>query len=158
MELVLYRAMCEEEFQILKERGFNSTFRKGWKFFSTNPEYIYIVTHELNYNLIPDIKYSRVVRYTIVFRDFPERYIRFFTERGYTNVMINCRALPFISAVEWKEVDKEALPEPKPALVWTSKSGRVVKVFSLKKAMQIWNNMRSARQRVLHVDPAILSG
>jgi len=155
VELVLYRAMCEEEFKILKERGFRSTFRKGWKFFSTNPEYTYIVTHELNYNLIPDVKYARVVRFTITLRDVPGAYVRFFTERDYTNVMINCGALPFISSVTWKEIDKDALPRPKPALTWITKSGRVAEVFSLKKARQIWEKMKSARQRVLYVDPVL---
>ncbi len=148
--------MSEEEFNTLKSRGFHSTFRKGWKFFSTNPEYTYIVTHELNYNLVPDIKYARVVKFTITFRDIPEDYVRFFRERGYTNVMINCGALPFISSVTWEEVDKDALPKPKPALTWITKSGRVAEVFSLKKAKQIWEKMRGARQRVLHVDPTLL--
>ena len=150
----LYRAMSKEEFNVLRERGFNSTFRKGWKWFATDPRYVYIVTHELNYNLTPETKYTRVVQFDIEFHDIPSHFVRFFCERGYMNVAINRIALSLVKSVSWTELDKDSLPQPEPMLMWIS-HGKTIQVFDKRKAVKIFKNMIRARMRIIHIHPHI---
>jgi len=152
MKWDFYRAMSEEEFRILREQGFEATFRRAWKYFSTDPRYIAIVVNELNYGACPEVKYSRVAKFEIRFRKGAEKFMRFFRERGFLNVAMHKNAVTFIEEFKWKELKKDKLPEPKPVLIWVSRKGRIVKVYSEKKAKEILTNMGSGVKRILFIN------
>lgn len=150
MYIKLFRAMSDAEFTTLTERCFNSTFRAGgYKFFTRDKEYLYIIFNEPNYNKCPEYRYHHAIGFNITFRfrDIPKHLIRVFNERGYTTYMINSGALAFIDNVEWEELPISSLPQPEPVLTWKSRKDKIISVYSTKKAKTILDVLN--RDRVL---------
>ena len=133
MWVTLYRAMSREEFETLRSEGFEATFRRRWKYFTMNPEYIGIVMHEANYGGGVKGKYEVPVRFEFLFKYGLDELARIgvvkvFCERGYTTVAMRVAVVGYIENMKWSVMD--SVPIPKPLYTWVSKSGRVVMVFS----------------------------
>jgi len=154
--MLLYRAMSREEYNILIEKGFEATFRKRWKYFTLDPEYIYIIFHEPNYGLCPKIKYHVAVEFNILFSKPLEwllrnDVIRVFRERKkYTTIAMKNIAPYHIEKLEYRVVDPDKLPEPEPVLIWINKHGKIRKVYRRDKALTILNQIKNP-ERILYI-------
>lgn len=155
MKIKLYRAMSDTEFKTLVNRSFNSTFNAGgYKFFTKNKEYLYIIFNEPMYNRCPEYRYHHAVEFSIKFgfMELPQNLVKVFKERGYTTYMINSGALAFVYNVEWKELPVSSLPEPEPVLSWKSRKDKIISVYSIKKAKSILHGLDKNRILINRVE------
>ncbi len=159
--MLVYRAMSREEYNILVEKGFGATFRKRWKYFTLNPEYIYIIFHEPNYGLCPKIKYHVALKFRFRFTKpiiwlIRNDLIRVFMERKKYVTVAMRRTIPYyIETIEYRKIDPDKLPSPEPLLIWTNKRGEIREVFREDKAKTILSQLKH-RERIIYVSSKIL--
>jgi len=150
----LYRAMSKREKELLETRGFSATFSKGgWKWFATSPDYVFMVVNEFNYGMCPELKYTEIVEFEIDFDSaMPQSLVKKKMERGYLNIAIDGRALAWIKSVKWRLIDKSELPAVEPKLMWISQSGRIVEIYSIKKALELISQFgKRGFERIVHI-------
>jgi len=159
--MLVYRAMNREEYRTLIEEGFEATFKRRWKYFTMDPEYIYIIFHEPNYGLCPKIKYHIALRFRFQFIKpitwlLKNDLIRIFMERKKYMTIAMRRTIPYyIKTIEYEEIDPDKLSRPEPLLIWRNKKGETRMVFREDKAKTILSQLKH-RERIIYISDKIL--
>jgi hypothetical protein len=158
MELILFRAMSNKEFKILKNKGFNYTFKRRYKWFAQDLRYISIVMNEVGYGKCPEMKYHNIIKFIIKLKEItPLKWLHLKKEREFINIGMHYECIKYIDNIKFEELNKDKLPKLKPVLKWQSQNGKIVELYDINKAKKIINEMnKRGLSRIIYLDDLVV--
>jgi len=158
MELILFRAMCNKEFEILKNKGFEHIFKRRYKWFAQDLRYISIIMNEVGYGKCPEMKYHNIIKFIIKLKEnVPLKWLYLKKEREFINIGMHYECIKYIDNIKFEKISKDELPKLKPLLKWQSQSGRVVELYDVKKVKKMLNEMgKRGLNRIIYIDESVI--
>lgn len=161
-ELILYRAMCDEEFKILQTEGLVNTYTKkngmhyGGKWFASDLGYISIILNDDEYNLknVRGELYTHVVKLRLRMPEYVFNKFRAKSENGYVNYRIPYNYACMIEVISVEELDVDKVREIEtPLMYYHSSKGKWIKIWRYSKLKHFaWNANTSKNAYYVRAD------